>query len=202
MQTTPSRRIDRKKEETRNKIISVAVDLFNRTGLEAVTMEQIAEVADIAKGTLYNYYPSKDAIINAYLQKSFQDRNDDRLEKLRSLPNTRSRLAAVLSFLIDGVQRQKEIFEAFMVFRMKKVISFDPVEPGEHTGLSYLIHEIIQLGQQNQELRTDLPDTLIEGLFEYALIAAIKPFYLQPETYDKNKAIEQSVDVFLRGTHV
>ena len=202
MEHTPARRIDRKKEETRNKIIAVAVELFNRSGLEAVTMEQIAEVADIAKGTLYNYFPSKDSIINAYLQKSFQDRNDDRLEKLRSLPDTRSRLTAVLSFLIDGVQRQKEIFEAFMVYRMKKVISFDPVDVGEQTGLSHLIHEIIKLGQHNRELRTDLPDTLLEGLFEYALIAAIKPFYLEPETYVKEQAIEQSVDVFLRGTQM
>lgn len=202
MEPTPARRIDRKKEETRHKIIAVAVDLFNTSGLEAVTMEQIAQVADIAKGTLYNYYPSKDAIINAYLQNSFQDRNDDRLEKLRSLPDTRARLTAVLSFLIDGVQRQKEIFEAFMVYRMKKVISFDPADAGEQTGLSHLIHEIIKLGQQNHELRADLPDVLLEGLFEYALIAAIKPFYLQPETYVKEKAIVQSVDIFLRGTQM
>ena len=72
------------------------------------------------------------------LQQTFQDRNDDRLEQLRSLPDTRSRLTAVFRFLIDGVQAQKEIFEAFMVYRMKKVISFDPVDDGEQTGLSHL----------------------------------------------------------------
>jgi len=89
-----------------------------------------------------------------------------------------------------------------MVYRMKKVISFDPVDAGEQTGLSHLIHEIIKLGQQNHELRADLPDVLLEGLFEYALIAAIKPFYLQPETFVKETAIEQSVDIFLRGTQI
>jgi AcrR family transcriptional regulator len=200
MEQTSSNRIDRKKEDTQNKIITVAVSLFNQSGVESVTMEQIAEAVDIAKGTLYNYFPSKEAIINTYLQRTFQDRNEDRIEKLRQLPDTRSRLTCVFSLLIEGVQRQKQIFEAFMVYRMKKVISFHPVEEGEQTGLSLLIREIIKLGQQNNELRTDLPDTLLEGLFEFALIEAIKPLYLQPENFEQNKSIKQSVDIFLYGT--
>jgi AcrR family transcriptional regulator len=199
MQQRPYSRIDRKKEDTQNKIITAAVDLFNQSGLESVTMEQIAEAVDIAKGTLYNYFPSKEAIINTYLQRTFQDRNEDRIAKLRQLPDTRSRLICVFSLLIEGVQRQKQIFEAFMVYRMKKVISFHPVEEGEQTGLSLLIREIIKLGQQNNELRTDLPETLLEGLFEFALIEAIKPLYLQPENFEQDKSIMQSVDVFLYG---
>jgi AcrR family transcriptional regulator len=196
---TISSRTDRKKENTQKKIISVAVGLFNQFGLEAVTMEQIAEAVDIAKGTLYNYFPSKEAIINTYLQRSFQDNSQDRLLKLRQLPDTRSRLTAVFSQLIEGVKRQKQIFEAFMVFRMKQVLSFHPVAEGEQTGLTLLIHEIITLGQQTNELRSDLPDTILEGLFEFALIEAIKPFYLQPEQFDAEKSIQQSVDVFLNG---
>jgi AcrR family transcriptional regulator len=198
MQQTSSRRIDRKKEETQNRIISVAVDLFNRQGLETVTMEQIAAVVDIAKGTLYNYFPSKEAIINAYIQRTFQQRNDDRVKTFRQLPDTRSRVTWIFSMLVEGVQAQKHIFEAFMLYRMKQVISFRPVE-GEQTGLSLLIHEIIRLGQQNQELRSDVPDDLLEGLFEFAIIAAIKPFYLDPENFNPRESIEQCVDVFMKG---
>jgi AcrR family transcriptional regulator len=199
MKSSPSRRIDRKKEDTQNKIIAVAVSLFNLSGVESVTMEQIADAVDIAKGTLYNYFPSKEAIIDKYLQRTFQDRNEDRIARLRQLPDTRTRLTAVFSLLIEGVQRQKQIFEAFMVYRMKKVISFHPIDEGEQTGLSLLIHEIIKLGQQNMELRSDLPDTLLEGLFEFALIEAIKPLYLHPGKFDQDQSIKQSVDLFLRG---
>ncbi len=199
MEKTAVNRIDRKKEETQKKIIEVSVGLFNQFGLNAVSMEQIAETVDIAKGTLYNYFPSKDAIINAYLQRSFQDSSAERMDKLRQLPDTRARLTAIFSVLIDGVQRQKEIFEAFMVYRMKNVISFHPVEEGEQTGLTLLIGEIIRLGQQEHELRADLPRVMLEDLFEFALIAAIKPLYLQPETFDKEKSISQAVDVFLHG---
>lgn len=47
----------RKKEKTRQVIITTAMNLFIQNGYEATTMEQIAEMADIAKGTLYNYFP-------------------------------------------------------------------------------------------------------------------------------------------------
>ncbi len=194
-------RTDRKKEETLKKIITVAVKLFNLHGLELVTMEQIANEVDIAKGTLYNYFPSKESIINAFLQRSFQERNADRLGQLRQLPDTRSRLHHVFSLLAEGVQRQPQIFEAFMIYRMKQIISFHPIEGGEQTGLSLLIHEIIVLGQKNNELRTDLPEDLLGGLFEYALIAAIKPFYVQPENFNPKKSIEQSVELFLNGAN-
>lgn len=63
MRTNPGSRIERKKEETRKKIISVAMDLFNRQGFDQTTVEQIAEVADVAKGTVFNYFPAKDAIV-------------------------------------------------------------------------------------------------------------------------------------------
>jgi AcrR family transcriptional regulator len=191
--------MDRKKEGTRRKIIAVSVELFNQFGLDAVTMEQIADVADIARGTLYNYFPCKEAIINAYIQLSFQDRNDDRMVRLRALPDTRARLTAVFTDLVAGVKRQKQIFEAFMVYRMKNVLSFHPLPEAERSGLSLLVHEIIRLGQAAGELRADLPETMLEGLFEYALIAAIKPFYLEPETFDPQKTIVQSIDLFICG---
>ena len=79
-----------------SRIIAGAVGLFNQYGFDSVTMEQIAETVDIAKGTLYNYYPSKEAIINAFIQHTFQERNDDRISQLRQLPDTRTRLTACI----------------------------------------------------------------------------------------------------------
>jgi AcrR family transcriptional regulator len=194
-------RTERKKEVTTNNIINTAVELFNRLGIEAVTMERIAEEVDIAKGTLYNYFPSKEAIINGYLQRSFRERSDDRVQKLRQLPDTSTRMTQLFKSLISGVQAQKAIFEAFMVYRMKQVLSFRPAE-GEESGLSALIQETIILGQQGHELRTDLPKDLLEDLFEFTLIEAIKPLFLDAENYNQDRSIEQCVDLFLNGAKV
>ncbi len=191
-------RMDRKKALTQKAIIETSVRLFNQFGLESVTMDQIAEEVDIARGTLYNHFPSKELIINAYLQHTFQERNEDRLAELRKLPDTRSRLIQMLKFLTAGVQAQKEIFEAFMVYRMKQVVSFHPVNDAP-SGLSNLVREVILLGQANHELRSDLSVDLLEDMFEFILIESIKPFYLEPDRYNAEEAIDQCVDLFFNG---
>ena len=198
MATESTSRIERKKEKTLNTIISTPVQLFHEYGLQTVTMEQISEAADIAKGTLYNYFPSKEAIIAAFLQRTFQERNPDRLAQLRKLPDTRSRLVHVFGLLVEGVRAQQEIFEAFLMHRMRQVISFRPIE-GEQSGLYQLIHEIINLGQQGGDLRTDLPADILEGLFEFAFIETVKPLYLEPDSFDASESIERCVDLFLNG---
>lgn len=43
------------------------MELFSRDGLEAVTVEHIADMADVGKGTIYNYFPAKEDIIVAFM---------------------------------------------------------------------------------------------------------------------------------------
>ncbi|MEJ2007122.1 MAG: TetR/AcrR family transcriptional regulator [Acidobacteriota bacterium] len=62
----PSRR-ERKKAAVRNRIITVAIDLFSRHGIDVVTVDQIAEAADIGKGTIYNYFQTKEDIVVAFM---------------------------------------------------------------------------------------------------------------------------------------
>jgi AcrR family transcriptional regulator len=60
-------RRERKKEEVRARIIETAIRLFARHGMANVTVDHIADMADIGKGTIYNYFETKEAIIVAYL---------------------------------------------------------------------------------------------------------------------------------------
>lgn len=191
-------RVERKKEETKMKIINVALQLFKRQGFDATTMEQIAEVVDIAKGTLYNYFPVKEAILNEFIQRSFRERNDERIQQLHKAADTRSRLTLILDELIRGVQAEKEIFEKYFIYRIKNMIALRPDE-SEKSGIELLATEIIQLGQKNAEIRNDLPLDLLLGLFEFAFIKIAQQFYLGPEKFKAGEAIEQSVDLFMNG---
>lgn len=59
----PEGRRERKKRETRERILQVAAQMFAADGFDAVTVEALAEAADISKPTLFNYFPSKMAIL-------------------------------------------------------------------------------------------------------------------------------------------
>lgn len=62
MEQTLSRR-ERKKLETRQALLEAAATLFHEKGFDETTVEEITEQADVAKGTFFNYFPSKEALL-------------------------------------------------------------------------------------------------------------------------------------------
>lgn len=50
--------------DKRIQIIEAAIDLFVQKGFDIVSVQEIAEAASVAKGTIYLYFPSKDALID------------------------------------------------------------------------------------------------------------------------------------------
>ncbi|WP_214103067.1 TetR family transcriptional regulator [Acrocarpospora catenulata] len=54
---------ERKKEQTRRRIAEVALRLFVERGFDAVTVNEIAAAAEVAKVTLFKYFPTKESLV-------------------------------------------------------------------------------------------------------------------------------------------
>lgn len=78
-------------------ILEQAADLIQREGLAAVTMERLARDAGISKGLVYNYFPSRDALLAALL-KGEQD-------QLRERGMAEALQAKTLESLVEGTTR-------------------------------------------------------------------------------------------------
>lgn len=63
----PMGRRERNKQQTRTNILAAAAVLFARDGVAESTIDQIAELADVSDTTVYNYFTSKDGLVDAYL---------------------------------------------------------------------------------------------------------------------------------------
>ena len=59
-----------KAEETGRRILDSALELFRQEGFDSTTMRDIARKAGVATGAAYYYYPSKDAIVMDFYQRS------------------------------------------------------------------------------------------------------------------------------------
>ncbi len=66
-----------KKERVRRAILKAARDMFFRRGFSKTTIEAIAEKAEVAVGTVYNYFESKSAIILAITAEDTSGALDD-----------------------------------------------------------------------------------------------------------------------------
>jgi AcrR family transcriptional regulator len=59
------------KIDMKERILQTADRLFYLDGIRAVGVDTIAAAIGISKRTLYNHFPSKDALITAYLERRF-----------------------------------------------------------------------------------------------------------------------------------
>ncbi len=65
-------KVDRSVSPSAERILAAADKLFYRQGIRAVGVDAVAAEAGVSKRTLYNYYPSKDDLIAAYLTARFR----------------------------------------------------------------------------------------------------------------------------------
>src|SRR5262245_45807144 len=76
-------RRERKKEETKERIFKAALKLFKAKGFEATTIDDIAERADVGKGTFFNYFPRKEAVLG-YVPEMWIGEAEEKAEALLS----------------------------------------------------------------------------------------------------------------------
>lgn len=92
------------KIETRRRILEAAEQLFAASGYEAGTTRDIADAAGIANGTLFNYFPNKEAVLAALVAEAAAAIPTD-LEK-RS-PEEGSFEEALFAFVAAGLRKLK-----------------------------------------------------------------------------------------------
>jgi AcrR family transcriptional regulator len=94
----PSPKNTPKAEETGLRILASALELFRQKGFDATTMRDIAQKAGVATGAAYYYYPSKDAIVTDFYQRScaeMQPQIEAALATAKGLENRLRELIAV-----------------------------------------------------------------------------------------------------------
>lgn len=191
-------RIERKKKKMRQKIVNVAIDLFQRQGFNNTTMEQIAIEADIARKTLYNHFPVKEAIVDEYVKGISQGLAQETFDTMQKLPDTRSRLLAALDKAYVWVEMNPEIAGICLGYRLKNMFYGSEDSCGE-TGTQSIMAEIIRQGQQVGEIRCDVSVKLIVEGINIFRGAIVMNWLKNPSSFELRKEIAKMVDLILYG---
>jgi AcrR family transcriptional regulator len=193
-------RYERTKEKTRQKIIEVAINLFNKQGFDSTSLEQIAEKADVARKTLYNHFPAKESIILEYLQRLVIKRAPEVDRMIQAHADTRSRLVAVLNQLTEWSREvmTTDIFRIYVSYQMQKIMT-SPYEEIQRSGAKNFLAEIILLGQDSGEIRRDVPLEILVSQVDNIRVSAGMRLLTDPEKFTAHDYIKKSIDLFLCG---
>ena len=155
------------KRARKEAIYQVAVELFRRQGFEATRVEEITEAAGVAKGTFFNYFPTKDAVL-----RYMGAREIGRLGVASLAGGSTSAVGNLKRFmaaLATGMERDRELVKLIFARGM----TAPDMMCGDAGGFSVqpttalLIRRAQHLGEINRDLDAD------------ALAAALDALYLQ-----------------------
>jgi AcrR family transcriptional regulator len=94
-------------------ILAAARQLLEQRGLEAMTMEEIAAAAGVAKGTLYLYFQSKDDLIQALITLVAENILKDLEAALQAPGMPAEKLRRMVSVLLEYLNRERLLFPIY-----------------------------------------------------------------------------------------
>jgi AcrR family transcriptional regulator len=190
---------DGKGATTRNTILESALQLFRVRGFDATTMRDVAAQAGVALGAAYYYFPSKEAIIQAYYGLVQAEHNRRVADAVASQKlNLKQRMQFAIQSKLDIVQKDRKLLG--VVFRY----SGEPVHPLSCLGPAtrQVRRESIEvfsraIGKEN--LPKDLQELLPLALWALQMGALILFIYDEsPNQRRTRKLVEGSLDLTVR----
>lgn len=185
-----------KKLKSKNTIINSAIKLFGTKGLKDTSIADIMQDADLGIGTFYNYFQSKDELLNNLLTQIAFDIRQYFVKLTNENSSQAQILEAIVIYSAKVLDHNRFILPLFMRAVDKSALTV------QHHSLMQkplpfkdLFDEIIQSGQANGEFRTDIPAEIITEMFHSLFQTA--SFSSLPIKYQDN--IRYKLNLILTG---
>jgi AcrR family transcriptional regulator len=146
----PLGRRERKAAEMRERIFQAAIQLIAEHGLAQVTIEQITERADVGKGTFFNYFPGKEAVLT-YFGAAQVARLEDALAKGQVTGTARERVLCVLELLARHADISPQLARGLFIAALSE--SAPDLHGPNVWQLQGVLGDIIREGQASGEFK-------------------------------------------------
>ena len=117
------RRTTVKAEETRERILDAALQLFREKGFDETTMRDIAAEAEVATGGAYYYFRSKEELVMAFYVRTAEEARELWPGIIGASRDLRKRLRAILDLKFEQFAKHRRLLVALVR------IGIDPAHP-------------------------------------------------------------------------
>ncbi len=192
------------KELRKENLYAAAVALFRQQGFDATRVEEITQAAGVAKGTFFNYFPTKEDVL-LYIGERHMSRLSVAMSNGtgKQVAQERSAIAglkAVLRALADSLEEDKDLVR-LAVDKAMKISHLAPAAGGRFS-LQGLVVLLIRRAQRTGEVHPavdpELVAQMLEGLYYQQLVIWCQEDF----AFDLGERLEQVVDLLLVGIGV
>jgi AcrR family transcriptional regulator len=160
------------KSERRERLYEAALTLFRTQGYETTTVDQITRRAGLAKGTFFNYFPTKDAVLRYMGTREIGRLGGTVLSTGNGASSPLTKLKRLMSTLAASLEVDRDL--VCLVFR--KGISVAELLAGDAGGFSIqpmaslLLRQAQRAGEVNAELDPDMLASALDALYLQQLV--------------------------------
>lgn len=187
-----------KKQQMEKKIYEAGMSLFREKGFTNTTLQEISEKAGVSKGTIFNYFASKEDILTRFGKQS--------IIRLQAFANelppsmiTRDKIIAVLLEDIRGVKESEVYAQVTLRGLSEGGNTVFKLESKNRQDLSEIYENILMSGQKagnNSKMNVSLIADLIVGIYFHIL----EGYYIFDKTiYDIEDYIKEAVEMIFNG---
>lgn len=195
-----SRRAQRK-EQTLRRIEDAGWRLFTIKGYEATSTREIAEAADIASGTLFNYFPEKRALLIHLMQRRIDAAMDRAVETTQATWTIEAQLVHLFGSLTECYARDHGLSRVFV----KELLFIDGTRRTESASWTFGIVKRIAGFLRSAQHRGDIDPALdpldvaqqIFSLHYFGLVTWLGG--MVPSRASHESRFESSLGLLLRG---
>jgi AcrR family transcriptional regulator len=182
MATLPPDRRGRKRQHTASHLSATAFKLFESQGYEAVSMEQIADKADVAKATLYKYFPVKEALIAHRFRDDIAAGMAERAPALAAHKTYESRMRYLLRESAAWHMERKIYLPHYLRFLTSQAHYGEEVAHAStyDSGTRKILTLMFQAAQQSGDVACEQSAAQLAWSFEYLLFGAVTAWLTDP----------------------
>ncbi|MEA3335244.1 MAG: TetR/AcrR family transcriptional regulator [Chloroflexota bacterium] len=191
-----------KKRQRKEMLYSVAMDLFRRQGFEETRVEDITQAAGVAKGTFFNYFPSKEDVL-LYIGERHMSRLGAALANGSgaSLSQERSMVAALkflMRALADSLEEDKDLVK-LAVNKAMKIAHLAPSTGSGRFSFQGLVAILISRGQRTGEFHPAIDPELVAQMLEGLYYQQLVLWCQEDFNFELGDRLEQVIDLLLIG---
>jgi len=176
-----------RKERTKAAIISAAIECFSNSAYQSVTMDDISEKSLYAKRTIYNYFPTKAAIIAEIFEQRLDELYSRELQAFERCTTAQGVISAFIGELSSFTSENLGFMKLFWGIK-DKIDESEEIPEDIMNRITYLNRKLIDMPASHLASKARVgilakypPETVI-----HFISAVNKGIYLQ---YDKGNAL-------------